>query len=193
MTRRQQSAERRDDRGRRRFTDVVEDVAARVLTSLGAFLLVAAVLAGFAAYGATVEKGLVERATRTPTGAVLVEDTPVASGARGTAPGLVPVRATWTGSDGVPRTGQVRGAPEQRAGSAVTIWLDHDGRVVPPPVGEAEAVTAVGVAGAGPLLIGGLLLGGCWAAVRSLTGRVDAALWEREWAQIEPGWSGRSR
>lgn len=193
MTRRQQSAERSGGRGRRRFTDVVEDVAAWALTSMGALLLVAAILAGSAAYGSTVERGLVERAERTPVQAVLLENTPVVSGARGTAPSRVPVRASWVGADGMPRSGLVEAAPALRAGSTVTIWLDHDGRVVPRPVGEDEAVLVGGLAVTGVVLLGGLLLGGCWAGVRMLTGRVKAALWEQEWAQVEPRWSGRRR
>ena len=192
MTRRQQAPERSGDRGRRRFTDVVEDVVAWVLTAVGVFVLPAAFLAGSAAYGSTVERGLAERAERTPVEAVLLEDTPVVSGARGTAPSLVPVRAIWVGPDGTPRSGLVEAAPALRAGSTVTIWLD-DGRVVPRPAGEDEAVIAGGIAATGVVLLGGLVLGGCWAGVRIATGRADAALWEQEWEQVEPEWSGRGR
>lgn len=193
MTRRQQAPERSGDRGRRRSTDVVEDVAAWVLTSMGLLVLLAAILAGSAAYGSTVERGLVERAARTPVQAVLLEDTPVVSGARGTAPSLVHARASWADPDGTPHSGLVEAAPALRAGSTVTIWLDHDWRVVPRPVGEDEAVIAGGIAATGVVLLGGLVLGGCWAGVRIATGRADAALWEQEWEQVEPEWSGRGR
>lgn len=187
MARRRQRADR--VRAGRRFTDLVEDGAAWLLASAGAFLLVAAFLTGSAAYGSAVERGRVERATRTATEAVLLEDAQAVTGEPGTVPALVSVAARWIGSDGAPRTGRVMAGAGTRAGSTMTVWLDRDGRAVAPPVDEAGAVVIGGGAAMALLVGGGMVLGGCWAAVRGLLWRANSARWQREWARVGPEWS----
>ncbi|MBW0118579.1 Rv1733c family protein [Pseudonocardia abyssalis] len=193
MTRRQRPADGRTARAGRRFTDVLEDLAAWILTSAGAFVLVAAILSGFAAHADAALRVREERATRTTAEAVLLTDAPVVRGAKGSAPGRVRVEARWTAPDGSLRTGQVSAAAGAPAGSPVTVWVDRDGRTVAPPADEAGAMAVGGIVAGGLLLIGGLVLGSCWAGVRLVTGRVNAARWEREWARVGPEWSGERR
>lgn len=182
----------RRGRPRRRFTDLVEDVAAWMLASAGAFLLVAAILGGFAVHAATSERGQTEQATLTAAQAVLLENAPIVRAADG-GPVSVRVEAVWTGPDGLSQTGPVPVTSPSTAGSTVRIWLDRDGRAVSRPAGEAEAVCSGIVVGVGLLLVGGSLLLSCWIGVRHLTGRVNSARWEREWERIGPEWSRDTR
>jgi hypothetical protein len=87
----------------------------------------------------------------------------------------------------VPMTGAVP------AGRAVSLWVDRSGRVVGAPGRSADAVGRAAVGAVGIALIGALILGGSWAGVRAATHRVNTARWEREWMQVEPRWSGRTR
>jgi hypothetical protein len=187
----QQPADRRrhvlGGSARRRFTDLVEDVAAWVLASAVAFLLVAAVLGGFAVHTGTAERSRVERATFTEVDAVLIENTAMVRGVEGAA--AVRVEARWTDPDGTAHTGPVPATSPAKAGSTVRIWLDGDGHPVPALFGGAEAVFAGIAVGVGVLLAGGSVLGVCWIGVRRLTGRVNSAHWEREWARVGPEWS----
>lgn len=177
---------------RRRPTDVVEDVAAWVLTSAGALLLVAAILSGSAAHADAVERGRLEHASRTTVEAVLVADAPAVTG-RGSPPGRARADAAWVAPDGTSHTGRVSAPVGARAGSTVAAWIDRDGRLVTPPL-DADGAAATGVVVAvGLLLLGGPVLGLCWAGVRALTGRANAARWEREWARVGPEWSRNPR
>lgn len=182
-----------DPREGRRPTDVIEDVVAWILTSAGSFLLVVTIFVGLVAHGDAVERGRLERATRTPVEAVLVTDAPVIEGGKGSAPGVVRVDAHWAAPDGTAHTGRVPAAAGAPAGSVVTVWIDGDGRVTTPPVDEAGAVVIGGVTAGGLLVAGGALLALCWTAVRFVTGRCNARRWEREWARVEPEWSRNRR
>lgn len=190
MTWRRQRAGRRAGR---RVTDLVEDVAAWVLTSAGALLLAAAILGGSAAHADAVERGRTERATRTTAEAVVLPSGPVGTGARGSSQGRIRVDAVWVAPDGTSHTGRVPAPVGAEAGSTVEIWIDRDGRIVGPPVDATGAVATGVVAALGLLLLGGPVLALCWAGVRTLTGRVNAVRWEREWARVGPEWSRNPR
>jgi hypothetical protein len=189
----QQRAGRRPARPGRRFTDVVEDVAAWVLTSVGALLLAAAVLSGLAAHADAMQRGRVERATRTTAEAVVLADVPVVTGAKGSVPGRIQVDAAWFAPDGTSHTVRVPAPVGAPAGSTVEVWIDRDGRVAGPPVDATGAVTTGLVVAMGLLLVGGPVLGLCWAGVHTLAGRANAARWEREWARVGPEWSRNPR
>jgi hypothetical protein len=103
----------------------------------------------------------------------------------------VPVAARWTGPHGEPHSGTVHVPAGLPAGAAVTIALDDGGAVVgTPPAVAGPAGTGL-VAGIGTLAAcWGLLAvaGGIWRA--RLTAR-DRRTLAREWARVEPVWSGR--
>jgi hypothetical protein len=73
----------------------------------------------------------------------------------------------------------------------VSVWMDRTGRLTQAPTSPANA-TAVGWTwGIAVALAGWAVLALAWTAVRTLTARRNAAAWAREWALVEPTWSGR--
>ena len=62
-----------------------------------------------------------------------------------------------------------------------------------PPARSADAVASAAVSGGGVLAGGGVVIGGIWMGVRAGLLRLNTARWAREWEQVEPQWSGRTR
>lgn len=54
-------------------------------------------------------------------------------------------------------------------------------------------VASAAVSGGGVLAGGGVVIGGIWMGVRAGLLRLNTARWAREWEQVEPQWSGRTR
>ncbi|GAA3506333.1 hypothetical protein GCM10019016_134480 [Streptomyces prasinosporus] len=174
----------------RRRSDLVE---AWVLLAALVLALSAAVFAGLAAAGA-VDGALAERRDRTRTvPAVLIEDAahapPAPVSEHGDGGVWAPVR--WTAPDGTGRTGRAEVESGSEAGTAVTVWTDPEGRLVSAPPDGAEARfqvvmagVTIGVAAAGPVLLGGRL-------ARSRLQRRRLAQWEAEWRLVEPSWRKR--
>jgi hypothetical protein len=76
-------------------------------------------------------------------------------------------------------------------GDTVSIWIDRTGRLALAPTQPGTA-TAVGWTWGVAVTLGGwALLALLWTAVRAATARRNAAAWAREWAVVEPNWSGR--
>ncbi|MFE0700630.1 hypothetical protein [Streptomyces sp. NPDC058872] len=119
-------------------------------------------------------------------------EAPPASARYGAAPRAV-APAVWQYPENVRRSGSIHvpaGTPPKHT---VTIWVDDTGTPARPPGGAADraltsllggslATAAVGAAGAGLLVLAGR---------RARTRRF--AVWEQEWEQVEPEWSGRLR
>jgi hypothetical protein len=61
---------------------------------------------------------------------------------------------------------------------------------VPEP-GAAGATFAAWAWGGAVALAGWAALGLAWLGLRALTSRRNARAWERDWARVEPRWSGR--
>ncbi|WP_173079882.1 Rv1733c family protein [Phytohabitans rumicis] len=99
--------------------------------------------------------------------------------------------AQWTAPDGARHTGLVRAEPYQKAGTAVSIWINTAGEPTEPPAtadgAATRAVLAVAVAGSG--------LAAVIALVAQLTTAADRrrryTTIDREWAHVEPEWTGR--
>ncbi len=100
------------------------------------------------------------------------------------------VPARWIGGDGGPRTGRVEAMPGAPAGSLVPVWVNHDGTVTTPPPTPSDAWVGAALVGFDALLLGGAVIVGIWMGVHRLTALVNAAAWEREWAQVGPEWTG---
>ncbi|MCX3292292.1 hypothetical protein OR263_37280 [Streptomyces sp. NEAU-H22] len=102
-------------------------------------------------------------------------------------------RATvrWTEQGGAPRTTTARVPADTRRGEVVDIWLDDQGRSVPPPVdGSAvwqHTLTIGTCATGGAVLV--VLFG--HSLVRRVALRRRMAEWDRAWARTEPEWSHR--
>jgi hypothetical protein len=175
-----------------RGTDRFEDAAAWFLMSLGLVLLVVAAMTGVGTHAGTVERSAVVRATHTEVAATLVADVPVMP-ADGVAVTQLWARARWVGPDGTAHEDMVRVRSGTPAGTEVTMWVDRDGRIGPSPTGAAEALVSGVLAGFVTVLVGGMVLGCAWVAVRRVTGVRNARRWEREWARVGPDWTRHLR
>ncbi|MFJ7068473.1 hypothetical protein [Streptomyces sp. NPDC101115] len=101
--------------------------------------------------------------------------------------------AVWEQPDDVRRSGTVPVPPRTPEGRKVTIWVDDAGAPAGPPGSAADrALTSLSggiavTAAAGAVGTGALVL------VRRRTEARRLAVWEQEWEQVEPVWSGRLR
>lgn len=172
-----------------RGTDHLEDVVAWLLTTGAVGVVLLAVLVGQVGYAHTAARSHAEAATRTPTRARLLEDvdgTAVTDGGRPRT-----VLAQWDAPDGHEAQGRVVVSTRHAAGDSLSIWTDRAGRVVPAPLSVGSAVIVAWMWGLAVALAGWALLALVWTAVRAWTARRNAAAWAREWAGVEPWWSGR--
>jgi hypothetical protein len=169
----------------------------------GAVLLVAVLIAllgvpvaaaiGSEVYASGKVAAAEQAVTRHPVRATLLADAPPAPAdtGRGVAVDRSAVPARWVAADGATRSGAVDVPAGAKAGAEVPIWVDDTGAVSAPPLTVDGAVvggTLVAVA-----LWGGVVALLClvWLVVRAVRGRLSAQSWEREWALVEPGWTGR--
>ncbi|MFF0557987.1 hypothetical protein ACH4ZU_24870 [Streptomyces sp. NPDC020472] len=119
------------------------------------------------------------------------EEPPVAARYGSTPRAVAP--AVWEQPQNVRRSGTVHVPPRTPPGRTVTIWVDDAGTPARPPGSTADrALTSlsggsVAAASAGGIGAGALLL------VRRRTEARRLAVWEQEWEQVEPVWSGRLR
>jgi hypothetical protein len=144
-------------------------------------------------HASLLDRANLETATRTPVKAVLLGDaTPLASSVdQGSTPmAQVPVR--YTDTDGVVRDGLAPVDGTQHAGDTVTIWLDRAHHIVPKPTDATDAGAAGYVAGGVVLFVSLAMLTVAWYGVRHVVLLRNCAQWEREWAIVEPLWSGRT-
>jgi hypothetical protein len=103
------------------------------------------------------------------------------------APGPARVRVAWPGPDGVARTASAAVPAGARAGDARRVWVAPDGSVVPqPPAGSAPWTAALLTAALGAAAAAVVV-----AARRSGRRRARDRDLEREWARVEPLWTGR--
>lgn len=177
-----------------RFTDRIERVGAWLLSTLG--VLGALVVLFFAenVHTSQLDQARRETASRSPTSGVLLRDTGAdlaASRALGGFTVTAPIR--WTDRDGVVRVGETVLAEPMKAGDTVTVWTDRENRLAPAPASADDAMVAAVVVTFWLLLalITGLVL--AWTGLRRWTLARNCALWELEWAEVEPRWSGRAR
>jgi hypothetical protein len=183
-------------RGRlpRRRTDRVEDVAAVVLASVAIVMGLVAFWVGRAGQTAQMERAVAEAAERVPVRVVLLapaEVLPAVDGVGTPIPVQVPAR--WTAPDGSERLGVVTVGFRSPAGTELPKWVDRrTGGIVAPPVPAAGAGWVGVLGGLGVALVGWLVLGCAWWGVLRWTGVRNDAAWAREWADIEPRWSGRA-
>jgi len=172
---------------RARGTDRFEDLVAWVLLSCAAGVVLLAMAVGQAGAAHTLDRSQAEAAARTPARAELLEDVDGAVLVDGSRNAL----ARWTGPDGRVAQGRVVVTSQHVVGDVVSIWTDRTGRVVPAPT-KPSAASAVGWTWGVAVTLGGwAVLALIWTAVRAATARRNAAAWAREWAVVEPGWSGR--
>ncbi|MGA5704260.1 Rv1733c family protein [Peterkaempfera bronchialis] len=166
---------------------------ARLLIALVVLLLLAplpAVLVGQLVYRHGSEAAAVQRTQRHEVTAVTL--VPAAQAQIRVGQQLdVPVAARWSYPPGQARTGQVAAAPGTSAGTKVQLWVDGSGQPTRPPRSSADITADAWFAGAGALAVtAAFTLTGAGLARRSLDRR-DDRVWARQWAEVEPDWSGR--
>jgi len=171
----------------------------RVEVAIAAFLVAAFVVglgggcyAAMTAYEAGVTAERVQAATRRPVAATVVQDArewPVSAEEPGVA--KAGVRAIWQAPDGTIRVGQVRVPSGTRAGTHTSVWIDQTGRMVPPPGTRADTVVLAALTAVGVTTGIGLMLRLTFAAVHRMLDRRRVAMWDADWARIEPRWTGR--
>ena len=181
----------------RRATDRVEDLVAWTLTTLALLAAVAAVMLAVRLYGAGMHRVDVENRERAEVQAVLLESAPYAldvnEHGRAVRRLPVPVPARYTTPDGTERQVDAPVLGPLPAGTTVPIWVDRSGTITSAPARSADAVADAAVSGGGVVAGGVVVLGGIWMAVRACLLRLNTARWAREWEQVEPQWSGRTR
>jgi hypothetical protein len=174
---------------RARGTDRFEDFVAWVLTTCAAGVVLLALAVGQLGAEHTLDRARAEAAARTSARAELLEGVDGAVLADGTRTRTVLAR--WTGPDGRVAQGRVIVTSQHSIGDTISIWTDRTGRLVPAPTKPSAATTVGWTWGVAVTLGGWALLGLLWSAVRAATARRNAAAWAREWAVVEPEWSGR--
>ena len=181
----------------RRATDRVEDLVAWMLITLALLTAVVAATLALRLYGAGMSRAEVETRERTQLQAVLLEQAPyaldVTESGRTVRRLPVPVPARYTTPDGTERRVDAPVLGPLPAGTTVAIWVDRSGTITSAPARSTDAVTSAAVSGGGVVAGGGVVLGGIWMAVRACLLRLNTARWAREWEQVEPQWSGRTR
>ncbi|HTF55577.1 MAG TPA: hypothetical protein VK735_49715 [Pseudonocardia sp.] len=177
----------------RRAEDWVQGLVACTLIAMALFASGVAMVIGARVHSDLHRRAHVE-SFRTQVPAVLLVDVQVAHtpGVHGPE-SLVMAPVRWTGADGVERSGEVRVPGPRQVGDSVPVWIDPGGTLVGRPVTPDEAVSSAVVL-AGMFLIPAFgLLVATWCAVRRWALGRCCARWEREWACVEPVWSGRQR
>jgi len=172
-----------------RGTDRFEDLVAWVLTTCAAGVVLLAVAVGQLGAEHTLARARAEAAARTPALAELLENVDGALLADGSRSHTALAR--WIAPDGRAVQDRVIVTSKHSVGDTVPIWMDRAGRVAQVPT-SAGTATAVGWTwGVAIALAGWAVLALLWTGVRAATARRNAATWAREWALVEPTWSGR--
>ncbi|HEY2205697.1 MAG TPA: hypothetical protein VGH99_14590 [Pseudonocardia sp.] len=164
-----------------------------LLLVLGLVSILIALLLGSSAYRDWTGTNRGEAGERTRITAQVVEDVdyiPNSDGRGASVP--VPARVHWVGADGVPHdaVSEVRGP--RRAGDPVALWVDRNAQPVPAELSDDDVLFLVILCALLGLVVDGILLVGLWHGVTRWTLARNCAGWEREWASIEPRWSGRA-
>ncbi|GAA4682144.1 hypothetical protein GCM10023215_15070 [Pseudonocardia yuanmonensis] len=178
----------RRDRPPRRRSDRLADLAAWVVCALAIVALGAALVVGLDIHGDLSARAAAEARERTPVTAVLAEDVPVVpeAGSR------IPADVRWIGPDGLERTGRTEVTAPKQVGDEVEAWATDDGQLVRAPLAGSEVTFVAVTSGATLLLLAGLTLAGLGRLAFAGVARLRAAEWEREWAEVEPRWTGRA-
>jgi hypothetical protein len=169
-------------------------VLGRVLVALSVVLApCVAVAVGTAATGHYDAVAAAQRAERSETTAVLLEDAPPLTAetydaSDATAPTVV-ARARWTARDGSSHEGLVPVAPHAAVASTVDIGVDGTGDRTRPPLDHDRAGATAAAIGAVALFGLPVLAGILYALLCAALDAVRQRGWARAWATVEPEWN----
>jgi hypothetical protein len=174
----------------RRRTDQVEDLAAWLLAAVALFVLLLAVWGGADVYADSLDQSRIEHGQRTEVEALLLDDPP--PGYReADSDGVAWRSVRFADTSGNERVTDAPVTGRLPAGSAVGLWVDRDGRVMPAPFTQTDAMVIGATAGIGITALGAAVLTSMWFGLRRLLDARNSVAWDRGWAQVEPVWSGR--
>jgi hypothetical protein len=100
-------------------------------------------------------------------------------------------KAVWTFPQSQRHTGTVEVPSQTPTGGKVTIWVNDKGAAVRAPATDGDLVGTAVSYGLGGFVILSAASFACFALRARSLERRSLAEWEREWEQVEPGWSGR--
>lgn len=170
-----------------RNSDRVETVAMLLVVALAVLAIPVAGAAGTALHDDLARQFAAERSERVELRATAARDSAPVSQASGTS---FRTEIQWQFA-GTTHTDSVRTA-DLHAGDPVAIWVDRDGRRVPAPLTDDEAVSqAVVAALTGWLTVAGAGIG-AWALLRHLLDRVRYAEWDRALDDLAGNDDGRT-
>jgi hypothetical protein len=178
----------------KRSTDRLH-VLCRVLLVLSAVAAVPIAIAVGSTMSASLHATAARQAAeRHQATATLLADAPSIDQATTDAPadGQVLTSATWPGTGGHLRRGQVLAPAGAHMGTAVPVWVDSHGNVTARPLATSDITAQVVVAGS---LIALSLPSAAVVLYLFAVWGIDAARdrrWAAEWATIEPLWAGRT-
>jgi hypothetical protein len=163
---------------------------------LGALLLgllavpVAAAL-GTGAHEAAARAAAHQRSVLRVVPARTLQDAVAQVGPYGPVDGQVPVRVSWVDDAGATEKAVIEVEPGTPAGTEVSVWVDAQGREAPRPRTARETVmTGVWTAVAGLFAVWSCL-GLTVVGIRRALDRRRLRMWEAEWRQVAPRWTGR--
>jgi len=176
----------------RRRTDLVEDAAAWLLAAVALFILLLAVWGGAGVYADSLDQSRIEHEQRTQVEALLLDDPP--PGYReADSDGVAWRSVRFADTSGNERVTDVPVTGRLPAGGTVRLRVDRDGRVMPAPFTQTDAMVIGATTGIGITALGAAVLTSTWFGLRRLLDVHNGVAWDREWAQIEPVWSGRDQ
>ncbi|MFI6360325.1 hypothetical protein ACIBJF_49165 [Streptomyces sp. NPDC050743] len=168
----------------RRRDDVLE---AWLLLAMWLLVLVGGSVAGALTAHAADRSFARQRAERTLVHAVLLTGVPYTA-VSGTGRDLVSAKVRWTASDGSTRTGTTRVDSGRKAGSTLTVWIDHHGKPSARPPAPGKAAVEAGCLGASAALALSGLVFAVGSAGRWWLDRRRMERWDAEWDLVGPRW-----
>lgn len=182
---------------RNQLCDRLERVAGmlRLLTALAVVLVIAgSALVGLTAYRGSASRAAIQRAAEHQVEVTLEETAAVGwmgMSSRKPKPSEG-VLARWSTATDPAHTGRVFPSRAAAAGERIKVWMDAEGRPVPPPADTAEVVIGGLTYGLVAVPLSGFALLGLVYFGRYRLGRTRRDRIAAEWAEIEPHWTQRS-
>jgi hypothetical protein len=96
---------------------------------------------------------------------------------------------TPAGETRIQTTGKAKG---DRAGRRRQIWTDQSGTLTGHPQSHVQTIVTAAIFAAGALTAAGIALYGIFTVISRRLDQVGAALWDAEWREIAPHWTGRT-
>jgi hypothetical protein len=175
----------------RRSVDRLEAAVLIGTLLLGLLAVPVAAAVGTGAHEAAARQAAHQRSLLHVVPARTLEDALAPVGPDGPVVGPLPVRVSWVDHTGVTKRAAVEVEPGTPAGTKVSVWVDAHGREAPPPSTASETVMTGVWTAVGGLLAAWSCLTLAVVGIRRALDRSRLRMWETEWRQVAPHWTGR--